>query len=339
MNEAMQGGAGPEAFGVEKAPPAFSEFLQKLSERRDLARAEAGQALEQMMDGMASDVEMGAFLMALRIKGETAEEITGLLETMRRAAIPVETPHPEALVDIVGTGGDRLGTFNISTSAALVVAGAGVKVAKHGNRAASSRCGSADVLEALGVRVDLTPTEVAACLDQVGMGFMLASQYHPAMGRVAGVRSTLGIRTQLEGLVESLGRVKSLRQENRAVCYEKLADLFITYYREHPANRSKGEEDSAALGKRLLLFLMNAKDREQYLKLLIQSQEEPESSEEIDWLGFPEMTALIQSIFKMRHFLKELIPGEIDGLNKEMEHQFNQYTIRERKKRSYGCGY
>jgi anthranilate phosphoribosyltransferase len=107
----------------------------------------------------------------------------------------VETPHPEALVDIVGTGGDRLGTFNISTSAALVVAGAGVKVAKHGNRAASSRCGSADVLEALGVRVDLTPAEVATCLDQVGMGFMLASQYHPAMERVAGVRSTLGIRT------------------------------------------------------------------------------------------------------------------------------------------------
>jgi anthranilate phosphoribosyltransferase len=189
------GGTEPEVKGVEEPPVPFSEFLQKLSERRDLTRGEAELALEQMMDGIASDVEMAAFLMALRVKGETAEEVAGFLETMRRAAIPVNTPHPESLVDIVGTGGDRLGTFNISTSAALVVAGAGVKVAKHGNRAASSRCGSADVLEALGVRVDLGPAEVAVCLDQVGMGFMLASRYHPAMGRVAGVRRTLGVRT------------------------------------------------------------------------------------------------------------------------------------------------
>jgi anthranilate phosphoribosyltransferase len=140
-------------------------------------------------------VEAAAFLMGLRVKGETAEEIAGLLETMRRLAIPVETPYPDALVDIVGTGGDQLGTFNISTTAAFVVAGAGVKVAKHGNRAASSRSGSADVLEALGVRIDLTPAEIATCLDQVGVGFMSASQHHPAMGKMAGVRRTLGVRT------------------------------------------------------------------------------------------------------------------------------------------------
>ncbi len=133
--------------------------------------------------------------MALRVKGETAEEIAGLLETMRRLAVPVETSGRDVLVDIVGTGGDQLGTFNISTTAAFVVAGAGVKVAKHGNRAASSRCGSADLLEALGVRVDLTPAEVAACLERVGMGFMLASLHHPAMGKVAGVRRALGVRT------------------------------------------------------------------------------------------------------------------------------------------------
>lgn len=150
---------------------------------------------------------------------------------------------------------------------------------------------------------------------------------------------TLGILTQLEGLAESLDRVKSLRQENRAACYERLSNLFISYYREYTADRKKGEKEYAAIGKRLLTFLMNAKDREQYLKLLILSQEEPESNEEIDWLGFPEMTALIKSVFTLRHFLKKLIPGEIDTLNREIEYQFNQYTIRDRKKRSYGCGY
>jgi anthranilate phosphoribosyltransferase len=129
------------------------------------------------------------------VKGETADEIAGLLETMRRLAVPVETSYQDALVDIVGTGGDCLGTFNISTTAAFVVAGVGVKVAKHGNRAASSRCGSADVMEALGVRIDLTPAEVAACLDRVGIGFMLASLHHPAMGKVGAVRRALGVRT------------------------------------------------------------------------------------------------------------------------------------------------
>jgi anthranilate phosphoribosyltransferase len=175
--------------------PAFSEILQRLAECRDLTRSEAAWALEQIIEGTTSDAETAAFLMALRVKGETAEEIAGLLGTMRGLAVPVETPQRDALVDIVGTGGDRLGTFNISTTAALVVAGAGVKVAKHGNRAASSRCGSADVLEALGVRIDLTPAQVAICLDRVGIGFMMASLHHPATAKVAGVRRALGVRT------------------------------------------------------------------------------------------------------------------------------------------------
>ena len=173
----------------------FSDALQRLAERRDLTRMEAASALEQIADGAVGETQVAAFLMALRVKGETAEEIAGLAEAMRRLAVPVETPHRDVLVDIVGTGGDCLGTFNISTTAAFVVAGAGVKVAKHGNRAASSRCGSADVLEALGVRVDLTPHEVAVCLDQVGIGFMLASLHHPAAGKVAGARRALGVRT------------------------------------------------------------------------------------------------------------------------------------------------
>lgn len=173
----------------------FSDTLQRLAEGRDLTGAEAASALEQMVDGAVGDAQAAAFLMGLRVKGETPEEIAGLAEAMRRRAVRVETPHRARLVDIVGTGGDNLGTFNVSTTAAIVVAGLGVKVAKHGNRAASSRCGSADVLEALGVRVDLGPHGVAACLDRVGIGFMLASLYHPASGKVSGVRRALGIRT------------------------------------------------------------------------------------------------------------------------------------------------
>jgi anthranilate phosphoribosyltransferase len=169
--------------------------LQRLADGQDLSRSQAAWALTQIVEGTAGEAEAAAFLMALRVKGETADEIAGLLETMRRLAVPVETAYRDALVDVVGTGGDCLGTFNISTTAAFVVAGAGVKVAKHGNRAASSRCGAADVMEALGVRIDLTPAEVAACLDRVGIGFMLASLHHPAMGKVAAVRRALGVRT------------------------------------------------------------------------------------------------------------------------------------------------
>ncbi len=174
---------------------AFTEVLQRLAERRDLTRAEAAAALGQMVDGNVDDAQTAAFLMGLRTKGETADEIAGLAEALRGRAVHVDVPDTNALMDIVGTGGDGRGTFNISTTAAFVIAGAGVKVAKHGNRAASSRCGSADVLEALGVRLDLSPLQIAACIEKVGMGFMLASAHHPASGRVAGVRKALGVRT------------------------------------------------------------------------------------------------------------------------------------------------
>jgi anthranilate phosphoribosyltransferase len=173
----------------------FGAILERLAERHDLNRSEAATALERIVAGEVSEMESAAFLMGLRVKGETADEIAGLLETMRRMAVPVETPYAGSLVDVVGTGGDNLGTFNISTTSAFVVAAAGVKVAKHGNRAASSRCGSADLLEAVGVRIDLSPAEVATCLDEVGMGFMLAPLHHPAMEKVALVRRTLGVRT------------------------------------------------------------------------------------------------------------------------------------------------
>jgi len=136
---------------------------------------------------------LGAFITVLRVKGETVEEIAGLAKTMRARAVPVLTARP--VVDTCGTGGDACGTFNISTAAAFVAAGAGVAVAKHGNRAMSSRCGSADVLEALGVNVNLSASEVARCVEEVGIGFMFAPLFHPAMRHANGPRRELGIRT------------------------------------------------------------------------------------------------------------------------------------------------
>lgn len=169
-------------------------ILGKLAARVDLSAAEAESAMRVIMSGEASPALIGSFLTGLRCKGETVEELLGCASAMRAFALPVRSRHA-LLVDTCGTGGDGAGTFNISTTAAIVVAAAGVPVAKHGNRAASSRCGSADVLEALGVRVDLTPAEVGACLDELGIGFLFAQTHHPAMRHVGPTRRELGFRT------------------------------------------------------------------------------------------------------------------------------------------------
>jgi anthranilate phosphoribosyltransferase len=169
------------------------EALESLVMRRDLSEAEAAVAMEEIMEGRATPALLGAFLVALRMKGETAEEVAGFARTMRAKALRVEPPGQ--VVDTCGTGGDGQGTFNISTAAAFVAAGAGVAVAKHGNRAASSKCGSADVLEAAGVKIDLTPEQVRACLEEVGIGFMFAPAFHPAMRHAAPTRRELGIAT------------------------------------------------------------------------------------------------------------------------------------------------
>jgi anthranilate phosphoribosyltransferase len=187
------GSSGREAISPSLRPP-FVETLGRLADGVDLTREEAALALEQIIEGEASEVQAAAFLMALRVKGETADEIAGLAETTRRMALRVVTDE-KVLVDTAGTGGDGLHTFNISTTAAFVAAGAGVKIAKHGNRAASSRSGSADMLEALGVRIDLNPEQIATCLKQTGIGFMFAPLHHRAAGRVSTVRKALGVRT------------------------------------------------------------------------------------------------------------------------------------------------
>ena len=167
--------------------------LQTVVSGRDLDREAARCAMDEIMDGAASPVQIAGLLTALRTKGETVDEICGMVDSMRAHATAVRLK-PGA-VDTCGTGGDGSMTFNISTAAALVAAGARVRVAKHGNRAASSRCGSADVLEALGVRISLPPAGVAACIEDAGMGFFFAPAYHPAMRHAGPVRSELGVRT------------------------------------------------------------------------------------------------------------------------------------------------
>jgi len=164
-----------------------------VNQRRDVNEEEAAAVMGEIMSGQATPAQIGAFLVALRLKGETVEEIAGMARAMREHSLRVEVDGP--LVDTCGTGGDAQGTFNVSTAAAFVAAGAGARVAKHGNRAATSACGSADVLEALGAKIDLPPEGVARCIREAGFGFMFAQTYHPAMKHVAGPRREIGIRT------------------------------------------------------------------------------------------------------------------------------------------------
>jgi anthranilate phosphoribosyltransferase len=160
-----------------------------------LGEEEAAETMREIMTGVATTAQLGAFLTALRLRGETADEVTGLARVMREHAVHVPLRHDLRAVDTCGTGGDAAGTFNVSTAAGLVVAALGQPVAKHGNRAATSQCGSADVLEALGVKLDLGPEQVARCVETVGFGFMFAPAYHPAMRHVGPTRREIGIRT------------------------------------------------------------------------------------------------------------------------------------------------
>ena len=169
------------------------EAIETLVAGQSLTMDEAAAAMNEIMEGEATPAQFGAFVTALRLKGETADEIAGMARVMREKSLHVRADGP--LVDTCGTGGDASGSFNISTTAAFLVAGAGVKVAKHGNRAMSGACGSADVLEALDAKIDLSPEGVQRCLEEVGFGFMFAQRYHPSMRFAAGPRREIGIRT------------------------------------------------------------------------------------------------------------------------------------------------
>ena len=185
--------------------PIITEAVRQLVDRKDLSRIEAAAAMEAIMSGAATNAQIAAFLTALRMKGETVEELIEFAQVMRQKAVRIRVHDDgvagltgtdrEMLIDTCGTGGDATGTFNVSTATAFVVAGAGLKVAKHGNRSVSSLCGSADVVETLGISLDLTPQKVARCVDEVGIGFLYAPLLHTAMKHVMPVRREMAIRT------------------------------------------------------------------------------------------------------------------------------------------------
>jgi len=177
--------------------PVLTAAIDRLSSGHDLTAAESAEVLREVMEGRASEVQSAAFLIALRVKGETVEELTGLAQTMRELSVAVEVAPAiagDGLLDTAGTGGGRP-TFNVSTTAALVAAGAGCRVAKHGNRSSTGLSGSADLLEALGARIDLEPAAIARCVEEFGFGFMFAPLHHGAMRHVVPVRRELGVRT------------------------------------------------------------------------------------------------------------------------------------------------
>ena len=185
--------------------PIITEAVRALVDRKDLTRIEAAAAMEAIMSGAATNAQIAAFLTALRMKGETVEELIGFAQVMRQKAVRIRVHDDgvagltgtdrEMLIDTCGTGGDATGTFNVSTATAFVVAGAGLKVAKHGNRSVSSMCGSADVVETLGISLELTPQKVARCIDEVGIGFLYAPLLHTAMKHVMAARREMGVRT------------------------------------------------------------------------------------------------------------------------------------------------
>jgi len=201
-----------------------AEAIEQLLAGTPLTREQARNVMDQVMAGEATPVQVAGVLIALRAKGETVEEMAGFVDSMRAHATPLELP--AGTIDTCGTGGDRAGTFNISTAAALVAAGVGIPVAKHGNRAASSRCGSADVLEALGVDITLGADGVRRCIDVAGMGFCFAPTFHPAMRHAGPARKELGVRTVFNvlGPLANPGRV---RRQALGVGAPSLAPLMI----------------------------------------------------------------------------------------------------------------
>ncbi|NPA54513.1 MAG: anthranilate phosphoribosyltransferase [Aquificae bacterium] len=224
----------------------IKDYIKKITSRKDLTKEEVKDLFNKLMEGQATDAQIGAILTGLKMKGETVEEISAAADIMREKAVKVPVKDKTKLVDTCGTGGDKVDTFNVSTITAFVIAGAGAKVAKHGNRSVSSKCGSADIMEALGVKIEMQPEEAAKAIEEIGLGFLFAPIYHPAMKNVIRQRREIGIRTifnilgplsnpagakyQLMGvfdekLVEPLARVLSLMGIERAYVVHGLEGL------------------------------------------------------------------------------------------------------------------
>ncbi|EDP74621.1 anthranilate phosphoribosyltransferase [Hydrogenivirga sp. 128-5-R1-1] len=197
--------------------------LHRLSEFQNLSSEEMYSAIKEIVDGNATDAQIGAFIIATKMKGETVEEIEGAGRFFRERATKVEVSNPEELVDTCGTGGDKSGTFNVSTVTAFVLAGAGVRVAKHGNRSVSSKCGSADFLEQAGAKIDLPAEKVAKLIEEIGIGFMFAPLFHPAMKRVIGPRREVGVRS-IFNLLGPLSNPAGAKRQILGVFSDKLVD-------------------------------------------------------------------------------------------------------------------
>ena len=200
------------------------EAIEKVTRRIDLTEDEMRVCFDEIMSGRATNAQIGAFIAALRMKGETVDEITGAAKVMREKSTHINAGKVEALVDTCGTGGSPTGTFNISTTVAFVVAGCGLKVAKHGNRSATGACGSADVLEALGVRVDVGPDLVQRCLLEIGIGFMYAPLFHTAMKYAIEPRKEIGIRT-IFNILGPLSNPANATSQLIGVCDAKLTEV------------------------------------------------------------------------------------------------------------------
>jgi anthranilate phosphoribosyltransferase len=211
--------------------------IGRLVHREDLPVERVEQAMSTILAGEATDAQIAGFAIALRAKGETTAELAALVRTMMRFATPVEVDAPETLVDTCGTGGDRSGTVNVSTMAAIIAAGAGARVAKHGNRAASSQCGSADVLEALGVVVDLGPKGVARCIEEAGIGFCFAPIFHPAMRFAGPMRREVGVPTTFNFLGPLANPVR-VRRQSVGVSDPAMAERVIGALAELGAERA-----------------------------------------------------------------------------------------------------
>ena len=211
------------------------EALGAVASGRALTRGEAESAMASVMAGEATPAQLAGLLAALAVRGETVDEIAGFAAAMRAAAVPVAIA--DGAIDTCGTGGDRSHSFNISTVAAIVAAAAGARVAKHGNRAASSACGSADVLEALGVNIDLGPESVAACVDDVGVGFMFAPRFHPAMRHAGPVRREIGIRT-IFNVLGPLANPAGVKRQLLGVPSAALGERMVQVLRELGAERA-----------------------------------------------------------------------------------------------------
>lgn len=247
----------------------IQEAIQQLVEGQHLTQEQAYETLAEVMRGEATEAQIGALLVALRIIGEAPAEVAGFAQAMRNHARPVATCHP-CVVDTCGTGGDALGTFNISTTAAFVVAGAGVPVAKHGNRAVSSQCGSADVLRELGVEIDLRPEAVGRCLDEIGIGFLFAPALHPAMRYAAGPRRELSLRTVfnvLGPLANPAGARRQLLGTFSPAAARLMAGALLDLGTEHAlvVHGADGLDEISTTGPTLLLEVREGTLREREL--------------------------------------------------------------------------